>query len=120
MLQLIVGEKRRFVRAVAGRRRRDAAQRLDMRHSHAQNCQFVRLTRQRVARGHHVAQLGDVRRHFVAPSTLDLAVVFAGKTLLHPTGRFILLPLLNTILYFVNTIQRDYYVTIHHSYWILF
>ena len=45
---------------------------------HPKNGQLVRLASQRRACGDHVAELGDVCRHLVASSSLDLAVVFPG------------------------------------------
>lgn len=47
-----------------------------MRNGHPQYRQLIRFSCESTARRHHVAQLGDVGRHFVAPSPLDFAMVF--------------------------------------------
>ena len=83
MLQLVVGEEGGFVRAVVWGRARDAAQRLDVRHRHAQDGQLVGLARERVAGRHHVAELGDVGGHFVPSPSFDFAVVLASEAFLH-------------------------------------
>ena len=48
---------------------------LHMSHGHAKNGELVWLAGERGACGYHVAELGDIRSHLVASSSLDFAVV---------------------------------------------
>lgn len=42
---------------------------------HPKDCQLVRLPREGTARRHHVGQFRDIRRHLVAPTALDFAMI---------------------------------------------
>ena len=47
-----------------------------MRDGHSEYSKLVRLASQGTARGYHVAQLVDISRHFIAPTSLYLTMTF--------------------------------------------
>lgn len=53
------------------------SQRFHMRNRHSQNRQLIRFSSQGAAGRHHIAQLGDVGRHFVATSPLNFTMILS-------------------------------------------